>query len=80
MATQISVAGDLRKMAYNGVSGWLMICVVVLQENYSRKVLDRANHIQNHFKVLEDNYRRFTNLTTKDLESARNGGELMVRC
>lgn len=72
MASQIAVAGNVRKMAHNG---WLMIHDMSggISSDYSGKIKYRAQWIERHYKNLEDIYKRFTKLTNEDLEIARNG-------
>jgi ATP-dependent Clp protease protease subunit len=72
MASQISIAGDKRKMMYN--SEWMAHDMSGgITGDYSNKVKYRAQWLEKHYKILEDNYKRFTKLTDKDLEIARNG-------
>jgi ATP-dependent Clp protease protease subunit len=72
MASQVAVAGNIRKIVYNG---WIMLHDMSggITGDYSGKVKYRAQWIEKHYKNLEDNYRQFTKLTKKDLEIARNG-------
>jgi len=72
MASQISVAGDERWMVKNG---WWMAHDMSggIGGDYSAKVEYRAKWIAKHFKTLENNYKKYTNLTKKELEIARHG-------
>jgi len=72
MASQISVAGNVRKIVHNGE--WMAHDMSGgITGDYSNKVKYRAKWIEKHYKMLEDNYKKFTKLTSKDLEIARNG-------
>jgi len=72
MASQISIAGDKRYMYSNG---WWMAHDMRggITGDYSSKVEYRAKWIEKHYKNLEDVYKKFTKLSKKDLEIARNG-------
>lgn len=72
MASQISVAGNERYIYSNG---WWMAHDMSggIHGDYSGKVKYRAKFIEAHYKILEENYKKFTKLTNNDLELARNG-------
>lgn len=72
MASQIAVAGNIRKIVWNG---WFMLHDMSggIKGDYSGKVKYRAQWIEQHYKQLETVYKMYTKLTQKDLEIARNG-------
>jgi ATP-dependent Clp protease protease subunit len=72
MASQISVAGDMRYMYEN--SWWMAHDMKGgINGDYTGKVIYRAKWLEQHYQYLIDSYRKFTKLTDKDLELAKNG-------
>ncbi len=72
MASQISVAGDERYIVRNG--SWMAHDMRGgIDGDYSAKVEYRAKRLKQHYKQLEQIYKKYTKLTEKDLIIARNG-------
>jgi len=72
MASQISIAGNKRYMMENG---WWMAHDMSggITGDYSEKVKCRAVFLEKHYQNLEDVYKKYTKLTSKDLDLARRG-------
>jgi len=60
MASQISIAGNIRKIVANGE--WMAHDMSGgITDDYSGKVKYRAQWLEKHYKILEDIYKRFRN-------------------
>jgi len=72
MASQISIVGDKRIITANGF--WMAHDMSGgITGDYLGKVKYRAKYLEKLFDVLEEDYKKYTKLTKKDLEIARNG-------
>lgn len=71
MGGHISIAGNKRACYSNSV--FMAHDMSTYMEDYSGKIRDRAKFLERYYKILEDNLRKHTKLSEKELLQARNG-------
>ena len=71
MGGHISVAGNKRVCYPNSV--WMAHDMATYMEDYSGKIRDRAKFLEKYYKILEENLRKHTKLSEKELKKARDG-------
>jgi len=71
MGSHISVSGDKRVCYENSV--WMAHDMSTSMEDYSGKLKYRAKFLEEYYELLEENLRKHTNLTEKELKLARDG-------
>ncbi len=71
MGGYISIAGDKRVCYEDSV--WMAHDMASYIEDYSLKIKDRARFIETYYHILEENLRRYTDLTEKEIKYARTG-------
>jgi ATP-dependent Clp protease protease subunit len=71
MGGHISIAGDKRVCYSNSV--FMAHDMSTYMEDYSGKIKHRAKFLEKYYDLLEENLRKHTNLTEKELRQARDG-------
>lgn len=71
MAAQISIAGDERLIVDNGT--WMAHDMTAGGYDYSMKLEDRADYHKKLYRLLEQNMKKYTDLSTRELNRARAG-------
>jgi ATP-dependent Clp protease protease subunit len=71
MGGHISVAGNKRACYENSV--WMAHDMASYVEDYSLKIKDRAEFLEKYYNILEENLRKHTKLSDKEIEKARVG-------
>ncbi len=71
MGTYIAMAGN-KRVCYED-SSWMAHDLTDFVEDTSQKIIDRAAYLKVFCKIMSDKLRKYTNLSEKEIEKARNG-------
>lgn len=71
MGGHISVAGNKRVCYPNSV--WMAHDAYASMDDYFGKIKHRAKFLEEYYKIMENNLRKYTKLTDEDLVKARDG-------
>lgn len=71
MGGHIAVAGNKRVCYQNSI--FMAHDMSTYMEDYSGKIKYRANFLEEYYKILENNLKKYTKLNTEELKLARDG-------
>ena len=71
MGSHIAIAGNKRLIYDNGVMMFHDMTTGMI--DYSDKIRDRADYLEKYYKMLENNMRKYTKLSERQIKRARTG-------